>query len=89
MILLQIGKNVDDNIQTETPKDNGENPRRGARSSVSWPGSTWADSHYHGITLYFEAVGSSYGHNHTFTGASKSVSVVQPSVFAAVWIRTA
>lgn len=59
------------------------------RSSMSWVGSGWSDSHYHGITLYFDAAGSSSGHNHTFTGASKSVSVVQPSVFAAVWIRTA
>ena len=66
-----------------------DNRRTGARSSVSWPGSTWADSHYHGIILYFDAAGSSNGHNHPFTGTASTVSVVQPSVFAAVWIRTA
>jgi hypothetical protein len=70
-----------------TTRDDASHPAY--RSYISWVGTGWADSHYHGITLYFDAAGSSNGHNHTFTGASKSVSVVQPSVFAAVWIRTA
>lgn len=79
-----VGNGVVGNSDT----DKG-NRRTAATSAVYTGGTGWSDSHYHGITVYFAASGSTSGHNHPFTGTASTISVVQPSIYVTMWIRTA